>query len=108
MHKQHAHRIDAPPPAKRGGYEGKTIQLDPGERAEHGAAHTRRAGFWWGGFPWLALWLIWPASFVLKKLTALLAALTTSLGAPDAALTVPTAFVAVLLILVGIMLMRRT
>lgn len=109
MGKRHTYRIDRPTLAAEGTYEGKTVRLDPRapERAGERSARAQRNGFCWGGFPWWALWLIWPAVLALKWLVMALPAITVSLPKLDKALSVPAAFLAVLLIIVGILLMRR-
>jgi hypothetical protein len=88
--------------ASEGAYEGQTMHL--GSR-EHTCGMRRFNGHIWG-FPWWALWLLWPLIVLTKLTTPLvlntLAAMTGSLGEHGAQ------FVALLLIIAGITLLRRS
>jgi hypothetical protein len=94
--------VPEPQLASDGVYEGQTMRLDPRQQA----LGIRQANGHCWGFPWWALWLIWPL-IGLTKLTAplvlgTLAAFTGSLGIFGAQ------FVAVILIIAGIALLRRS
>ncbi|HET9224051.1 MAG TPA: hypothetical protein VFO07_16175 [Roseiflexaceae bacterium] len=86
--------------ASEGAYEGQTMRLVSHERKC--GMHRLDAHIW--GFPWWALWLIWPLIELAKLVTPLvlntLAAMTGSLGELGAQ------FVALLLIVAGITLLR--
>jgi hypothetical protein len=101
MCKRHTHAPEVRL-ASEGAYEGQTMRLDPHEQAW---GMRRANGHSWG-FPWWALWLIWPLIGLTKLAAPLvsetLAAFTGSLGVLGAQ------FVAVLLIVAGIALLRRS
>jgi hypothetical protein len=111
MCKRHAHPIDSLAPAAQGAYEGKTMRLDGQKllRAERHSTHGERAGHRWpAGFPWPALWLIWPLILLITWLApvtqGLIAAVFQGLGALAAT---PASLAAIVLIAIGLVLISR-
>lgn len=85
-------------------YEGRTLRLAPagGPRVERSGACR------WHGFPWWALWLLWPLAGLVKWAAPIYLSALAALRAPFGALPVPAAaLAAVLLIAAGLWLIQR-
>ena len=104
MYTHKTHRTDMPALAAEGAYEGRTMRLDPRD-LDAGKRPRKRCGRP-GGFPWWALWLIWPLIGLAKWFIPLYLGAAAALLAPlSAAGAAP--FVAAALILVGLILILR-
>ncbi len=79
-------------------YTGETVDLS----RQPPAAGTCQAAMWRGGFPWWTLWLIWPLIILLKTTIPLIVGYLAVL----AQVIVP--LIPVLLIIIGILLLRRS
>ena len=90
-------------PVAAGAYQGQTIRMSGSD----GPGSERRHN-WARGFPWWALWLIWPLIGVLKWAAPMsasaLAALRDNVGAFERPAT---ALVALAMIIIGLALIRR-
>ncbi len=80
-------------------YTGETVDLSRQARATAG---THQAVMRCGGFPWWTLWLIWPLIILLKTTIPLIVGYLAVL----AQVIVP--LIPVLLIIIGILLLRRS
>lgn len=109
MCKRHARRMVPPALASEGAYEGETARLESGEldRMWDGRSRAERRGACRGGFPWWALWLLWPLFFVLKPLAMAARGAMASVAGPVALADLPAALLAVALIVAGLLLVLR-